>query len=52
MGWLEMRTILAKVYLKYELELVDEDLDWMGSSRMHTLWKKPDLKVRVSKRVH
>ncbi|KAF4556510.1 Cytochrome P450-like protein 75 [Elsinoe fawcettii] len=50
MGWMEMRTIMAKVFWSYELKLVDEGLDWHGESEMHTLWKKPDLKVEIRRR--
>lgn len=50
MGWMEMRTILAKVYWSFDLELVDKDLDWHAQSEMHTLWKKPNLMVRLKKR--
>lgn len=47
LGWLEMRTILAKMYFKYDLELVDHSLDWHVQSQMHTLWQKPVMKVVV-----
>ena len=44
---MEMRTTLAKLLWKYDLELVDESLDWHRDSQMHTLWRKPQLWVRV-----
>jgi hypothetical protein len=47
LGWMEMKTTLAKLYFKYELELVDKGLDWHKASKMHTLWQKPPLLVRV-----
>ena len=50
MGWMEMRSILVKLYFRFDLELVNQDLDWHRDSEMHTLWKKPELKVRLSKR--
>ncbi|KAG8627846.1 hypothetical protein KVT40_003719 [Elsinoe batatas] len=50
MGWMEMRTILAKVFWSYDLCLADESLDWHADSEMHTLWKKPPLKVSLSRR--
>ncbi|KAF5027084.1 hypothetical protein F66182_796 [Fusarium sp. NRRL 66182] len=47
LGWLEMRTTLAKMHFKYDMELVDPLLDWHAKSEMHTLWQKPMLNVVV-----
>lgn len=51
LGWMEMRSILAKFYFKYDLNLVPPDVDWQGESKMHTLWNKPVLQVRLRNRV-
>ncbi|KAI0516779.1 cytochrome P450 [Xylaria bambusicola] len=48
LGWMEMRTTLAKVLWTFDLVLVDKELDWLRDSRMSTLWKKPPLKIRAS----
>ncbi|KAH7141621.1 benzoate 4-monooxygenase cytochrome P450 [Dactylonectria macrodidyma] len=50
LGWLEMRTILAKMHFKYDFELLDPSLDWHAQSEMHTLWQKPVMKVVVKPR--
>ena len=50
LGWLELRTFLAKMHYKYDLELVDDSLDWHAQSKMHTLWEKPVMKVVVKGR--
>jgi hypothetical protein len=50
LGWMELRTILAKLYFKYDLELMDDTLNWQEASEMHTLWKKPKLMVRTKPR--
>ena len=50
LGWLELRTILAKLHFSYDLELLDKDVDWQRDSQMHTLWKKPKLMVRATRR--
>ncbi|KAI1379809.1 putative cytochrome P450 [Hypoxylon crocopeplum] len=47
LGWMEMRTTLAKLIWNLDLELADSDLDWHRDSRMYTLWSKPHLKVRA-----
>ena len=41
-----MNLILAKLCWKYDMELIDEELDWLGSSSVHVMWRKPDLRVR------
>ena len=47
---MELRTILAKLHFKYDLELVDKNLDWQKESKMHTLWQKPQLFVKIKDR--
>ncbi|PVH97982.1 putative cytochrome P450 [Periconia macrospinosa] len=47
LGWMELRTILAKLHFSYDLQLLDKDVDWHRDSKMHTLWQKPALKIRV-----
>ena len=47
---MEINLILAKMLWRYDLELVDKDLDWEGRSQMHILWWKPDLQVRFRER--
>lgn len=44
---MEMRTTLAKLHFKYDLELMDTHVDWFRDSKMHTLWQKPRLNVKV-----
>ncbi|KAI8627402.1 cytochrome P450 [Xylariaceae sp. FL1651] len=48
LGWMEMRTTLAKLFLTLDMELVDKEMDWLRESRMHTLWQKPRLEVRAT----
>lgn len=50
LAWMEMRTTLAKLHYSYDLELLSKDVDWHRDSRMHTLWIKPELRVRVTMR--
>ena len=45
-----MRTTLAKLHYEYDLELLSTDVDWLRDSRMHTLWQKPALTVKVTAR--
>lgn len=47
LAWMELRTILAKMHFKYDIKLLNGDLDWNRDSEMHTLWKKPKLMVHV-----
>ncbi|KAI1328958.1 cytochrome P450 [Xylariaceae sp. FL0255] len=49
LAWMEMNTILAKLHFKYDLELLSKNLDWQRDSRMHTLWHKPRMSVKIIK---
>ncbi|RAQ98777.1 benzoate 4-monooxygenase cytochrome p450 [Stemphylium lycopersici] len=50
LAWLELRTILAKLYFRYDLKLLDPQLDWHSQSEMHTLWQKPEMRVSIVSR--
>ncbi|KAI0197502.1 cytochrome P450 [Astrocystis sublimbata] len=52
LAWLSLRTIAVKLLWAYDLELADAALalDWHRESRMHTLWRKPDLFVHARNR--
>lgn len=45
----EISLMLAKLFYTYSLELVDNRLDWEGQSRLHVMWWKPDLNVKIIK---
>jgi len=49
LAWMELNTILAKLIFTYDMELLNTDLDWNRDSRMVTLWKKPELRCRVTR---
>jgi hypothetical protein len=46
---MEINLVLSKLHYEYDLELVDEKLDWLGQSRMHVMWWKPALNVRFKR---
>jgi cytochrome P450 len=46
----EMRVILAKMLWTYDMELMDDKLDWVRDSPAWTLWVKPALPVRFTRR--
>ena len=37
---------LAKMLYRYDMELVDPDLDYETDCHMHFMWWKPDLYIR------
>lgn len=47
---MEINLILAKMLWKYDLELVNPNLDWEGESQLHVMWWKPELNVRFKER--
>ena len=44
-----MRSILARVLWHFDLELQEESRKW-ADQKVHTLWDKPPLMVKVSER--
>ncbi|KAJ5788986.1 uncharacterized protein N7518_005997 [Penicillium psychrosexuale] len=49
-AYVEMCSILAKLFYAFDLELLDSALDWEKESRMHVMWWKPSLPVRFRAR--
>ncbi|KAI9739468.1 MAG: Cytochrome P450 monooxygenase orf9 [Claussenomyces sp. TS43310] len=49
-AYVEMALILAKMHWRYDLELINKDVDWEGQSRLHVMWSKPELWVRFHER--
>lgn len=47
LAWAELRLITAAVFFAFDLELVDKKQDWLGEQEVHTLWKKPQLIVKL-----
>ncbi|KAL4922538.1 cytochrome P450 [Aspergillus aurantiobrunneus] len=50
LAWLELRLTLAKLYYRFDLELVHDGVDWHRDAAMHLLWVKPKLMTRVMPR--
>lgn len=46
LAYAEMRAILAKTFFNFDLELVDEKVDWFDQ-RVFGLWEKKPLMVRL-----
>ncbi|KEQ98176.1 hypothetical protein AUEXF2481DRAFT_72492 [Aureobasidium subglaciale EXF-2481] len=51
-AYVEMNLIMAKMYWKYDMILVDNSLEWEEQSREHVMWTKPELFVRFEERKH
>ncbi|EXF74211.1 BCL4p [Colletotrichum fioriniae PJ7] len=49
-AYMEINLILAKMLWKYELELVDKELNWEQESQLHVMWWKPALMIRFTQR--
>jgi len=50
MAWMEMRIVLAKLYYTFDIELLDQDLDWHRDCKMYLIWQRPMLKAKLSVR--
>ncbi len=42
-----MRLILTRVLWRFDLELVNDQEDWVSSQRIFSLWEKKPLMVRL-----
>lgn len=49
-AYMEINLILAKMLWTYDLELLDQSLDWVAQSQLHVMWWKPELMVRFRPR--
>ncbi|KAF2005891.1 cytochrome P450 monooxygenase-like protein [Amniculicola lignicola CBS 123094] len=47
LAYSEMRVILAKVLFTFDLELANKEQDWIAEHKCFTLWKKPDLMIKL-----
>ncbi|MCJ1426416.1 hypothetical protein MMC29_004319 [Sticta canariensis] len=47
-AWVQIALLMAKLHWRYDLDLVDKNLDWEGQSHMHVIWWKPALDIRFS----
>ncbi|KAK1754366.1 cytochrome P450 [Echria macrotheca] len=46
----EMRLIMAKMHYRFDVEAVDEELDWIKATVFRLLWDKPALMARLRER--
>ncbi|KAI4781710.1 hypothetical protein E4T52_03385 [Aureobasidium sp. EXF-3400] len=46
LAWTELNLAMCKLHYKYDLELVNADLDWHRDSKMHIVWHKPEMMLR------
>ncbi|KAG9527480.1 benzoate 4-monooxygenase cytochrome P450, partial [Aureobasidium melanogenum] len=51
LAWTELNLAMCKLHYKYDLELVNADLDWHRDSKMRIVWHKPEMMVRVRPRL-
>lgn len=41
-----MNLILSKMLWRYDIELVNKEVDFPGQGRMHVMWWKPPMYIR------
>ncbi|OTB04039.1 hypothetical protein M426DRAFT_59198 [Hypoxylon sp. CI-4A] len=49
-AYLEMTSCLSKMLFKYDMELVNSDLDWEAASRCYVMWWKAPVQVLFKER--
>lgn len=47
---MQINLMFSKMLWKYDLELLNTDLDWEGQSKMYFMWWKPAVLVRFLER--
>lgn len=47
LAYIEMRLILSHLLYNFDMELVDQDLDWVGRQKIFGLWEKIPLMMNV-----
>ncbi|KAK1772874.1 cytochrome P450 [Phialemonium atrogriseum] len=51
-AYLEMASCLSKILFKYDMELVNHDLNWEAASRCYVMWWKAPVMVSFKERLH
>ena len=46
----QVNLLLAKLHFMFDMELVNKDLDWEAENRIHVMWWKPALLIRMKRR--
>ena len=49
-AYLEMASCLSKMLFKYDMRLVNQDLDWEAASRCYVMWWKAPVMVCFEER--
>lgn len=47
---LEMRLILSKLLWKFDMTLMDKELDWGKANKNYVFWDKPELPIQFHRR--
>ena len=47
---LELRLVLAKIFWKFDMQLMDDNLDWFKANKNYVFWEKPSLPVLFRRR--
>ncbi|KAI0146314.1 putative cytochrome P450 [Xylariaceae sp. FL1272] len=50
-AYLQMSLVLSKIIYKYDIKLLNEDLDWEAQSKHYVMWWKAPIRVRASNRL-
>jgi hypothetical protein len=43
---LELRLILSKILFRFDMKLMDDDLDWVKANKNYVFWEKPALPIQ------
>lgn len=50
LAYAEIRLVLARLVWNFDMEICDEDKNWVVEQRAYTVWEKPDLRMWLKPR--
>lgn len=49
LAMLELRLILSKILFRFDMKLMDDNLDWVKANKNYVFWEKPALPIQFSR---
>ena len=46
----QVSLLLAKMHFRFDMDMLDKELDWEAKNHIHVMWWKPPLYIRMMKR--
>ncbi|RDW56936.1 hypothetical protein BP5796_13003 [Coleophoma crateriformis] len=50
LAWNEMRSVLARMLFYFDMEICEDSREWNVEQKIHMMWDKPSLNVKITRR--